>query len=58
VSVGRVEFTTSTPTSAVHAVTGWAMAKGVELTGLVVTRPSLEDVFLQLAGPARAEVDA
>jgi ABC-2 type transport system ATP-binding protein len=58
VTVGRVEFTTSTPTSAVHAVTGWAMAKGVELTGLVVTRPSLEDVFLQLAGPARTEVDA
>jgi ABC-2 type transport system ATP-binding protein len=50
-SIGeRVEFTTSTPTAAVHAVTGWALERGVELTGLVVTRPSLEDVFLQLAG--------
>jgi ABC-2 type transport system ATP-binding protein len=45
----RVEFTTSTPTSAVHAVTGWALERGIEMTGLVVTRPSLEDVFLQLA---------
>ena len=46
----RVEFTTSSPTAAVHAVTGWAIGRGIELTGLVVTRPSLEDVFLQLAG--------
>ena len=46
----RVEFTTSTPTSAVHAVTGWALDRGIELTGLAVARPSLEDVFLQLAG--------
>jgi ABC-2 type transport system ATP-binding protein len=45
----RVEFATTTPTSAVHAVTGWAMERGIEIPGLVVTRPSLEDVFLQLA---------
>jgi ABC-2 type transport system ATP-binding protein len=49
VGLDRVEFTTSAPTAAVHAVTGWAVARGVELTGLAVTRPSLEDVFLQLA---------
>ncbi len=49
VSAERVEFTTTTPTSAVHAVTGWALARGIEMRGLVVTRPSLEDVFLQLA---------
>jgi ABC-2 type transport system ATP-binding protein len=54
VGADRVEFTTTSPTSAVHAVTGWALQRGVELTGLVVTRPSLEDVFLQLA----AEPDA
>jgi ABC-2 type transport system ATP-binding protein len=54
----RVEFTTTTPTSAVHAVTGWALSQGVELTGLAVTRPSLEDVFLEIAqGPAR-KIDA
>ena len=46
----RIEFTTTTPTAAVHAVTGWAVERGIELDSLVVTRPSLEDVFLQLAG--------
>jgi ABC-2 type transport system ATP-binding protein len=46
----RVEFTTSAPTAAVHAITGWAVGRGIELTGLAVTRPSLEDVYLQLAG--------
>ena len=46
----RIEFTTSAPTATVHAVTGWALERGIELTGLAVTRPSLEDVFLQLAG--------
>ncbi len=54
ISLDRVEFTTSAPTAAVHAVTGWAVARGVELTGLVVTRPSLEDVFLQLAADGTA----
>jgi ABC-2 type transport system ATP-binding protein len=47
---GRVEFTTDTPTADVNAVTGWALERGIELTGLVVARPTLEDVFLELAG--------
>jgi ABC-2 type transport system ATP-binding protein len=56
----RLEFTTTTPTAAVHAVTGWAVGRGLELTGLVVARPSLEDVFLQLAdaGQPAAGTDA
>jgi ABC-2 type transport system ATP-binding protein len=53
----RVEFTTTTPTSAVHAVTGWALERGIEMTGLAVARPSLEDVFLQLA-ESPPQVDA
>jgi len=48
----RVEFTTPTPTVAVHAVTGWAIERGVELIGLTVQRPSLEDVFLALGAEA------
>jgi len=49
----RVEFATTTPTSAVHALTGWALDRGIEIPGLAVARPSLEDVFLQIAeGPA------
>jgi ABC-2 type transport system ATP-binding protein len=54
IGAGRVEFATSTPTAAVHAVTGWAVERGLELTGLVVTRPSLEDVYLQLAAGDQA----
>jgi ABC-2 type transport system ATP-binding protein len=57
VSADRVEFTTSAPTTAVHAVTGWAIAQGIAMTGLEVTRPSLEDVFLQLADNPRERVD-
>ena len=47
---GNVEFSTTTPTEHVHAVTGWALDRGVELSSLSVVRPSLEDVFLGLAG--------
>ena len=45
-----VEFRTATPTQSVHAVTCWAVERGVELSGLTVSRPSLEDVFLDLTG--------
>jgi ABC-2 type transport system ATP-binding protein len=46
----HVEFTTSTPTVDVNALTGWALERGVELDGLTVSRPTLEDVFLRIAG--------
>lgn len=45
----RVEFTTMDPTRDVHAVTGWAIERGVRLDALSVSRPTLEDVFLGLA---------
>jgi ABC-2 type transport system ATP-binding protein len=35
-------------TATLHALTGWAMQKGIELEGLTVTRPSLEDAYLAL----------
>jgi ABC-2 type transport system ATP-binding protein len=35
-------------TAVVHRLTGWALERGRELEGLTVTRPSLEDVYLQL----------
>ena len=44
----RVEFMTTTPTADVNLLTGWALGRGVELAGLTVERPSLEDVFLSL----------
>jgi ABC-2 type transport system ATP-binding protein len=46
----RVEFTSADPTRDVHAVTGWAIERGVRLEALSVSRPTLEDVFLGLAG--------
>ncbi len=43
-----VEFRTMSPTKDVNALTGWALDHGVELPDLALTRPSLEDVYLQL----------
>lgn len=45
---GYVEVPTRDTTAVVHAITGWALDRGVELSGLTVTRPSLEDVYLEL----------
>jgi ABC-2 type transport system ATP-binding protein len=47
---GRVLLRTATPTMTLHALTGWALARGEELEALAVTRPSLEDIYLQLTG--------
>jgi ABC-2 type transport system ATP-binding protein len=54
VNGSRVEFTSADPTVDVHAVTAWAIEHGVRLDALSVTRPTLEDVFLSLAGGASA----
>ncbi len=45
---GRVMLETATPTRTLHELTGWAVARGLELPGLEVVRPSLEDVYLEL----------
>jgi ABC-2 type transport system ATP-binding protein len=47
---GTFEIETHDPTELLHRLTGWALDAGYELTGLTVTRPSLEDVYLRLAG--------
>jgi ABC-2 type transport system ATP-binding protein len=44
----HVSLHTTTPTRALNTLTGWAMARGEELDALLVSRPSLEDVYLQL----------
>ena len=44
----EVVIQTATPTELLHEITGWAVARGVELDTLSVSRPSLEDVYLQL----------
>jgi ABC-2 type transport system ATP-binding protein len=43
-----VERETSDPTTLLHDVTGAALARGERLEELSVTRPSLEDVYLEL----------
>lgn len=45
-----VQLLTPDPTVVLHQLTGWAVERGVELEGLSVTRPSLEDVYLALTG--------
>jgi ABC-2 type transport system ATP-binding protein len=45
---GVVEVEVADPTAALHAVTSWAVGRGVSLDGLAVTRPTLEDVYLAL----------
>jgi ABC-2 type transport system ATP-binding protein len=43
-----LEFSTANPTHFLHELTGWALAHKVELQSLVVSKPSLEDVYLEL----------
>ena len=45
---GAVLIETAEPTKVLHRLTTWAVERGVELEGLSVTRPSLEDVYLAL----------
>ncbi|MCE2464888.1 MAG: ABC transporter ATP-binding protein [Dehalococcoidia bacterium] len=54
---GAYSLTTDSPTHVLHLLTTWAVEKGIELEDLAVTRPSLEDVFVELtgAGPMEGE---
>lgn len=50
---GRVTVTSEAPTRTVHDITGWAIERGIELIDLTISRPSLEDVYIQLTEDAR-----
>jgi ABC-2 type transport system ATP-binding protein len=45
---GLVRFRTHTPTRDLAPLLAWAAARELELEGLTVTRPTLEDVYLEL----------
>jgi ABC-2 type transport system ATP-binding protein len=45
---GRVTLRTERPMAALHALTGWALDRDLELTDLEIRRPTLEDVYLEL----------
>jgi ABC-2 type transport system ATP-binding protein len=50
VDAGQVLIEAPDLTRTLHTLTGWALEHGVELEGLTVSRPSLEDVYLELVG--------
>ncbi len=52
---GIVELQSEEPTRFLHELTSWAIQAGVSLEGLEVTRPSLEDVYLDITGAAPTE---
>jgi ABC-2 type transport system ATP-binding protein len=45
---GLIELTTDAPVQTLKALTTWADARGADLPGLEVSRPSLEEVYLEL----------
>ena len=51
-SDGRFNIQTDTPTNTLYELTRWATERGIELEELSVSRPSLEDIFVELVRPA------
>jgi ABC-2 type transport system ATP-binding protein len=51
---GRVEHQTDDPTELLHRLTRDAIARGERLDGLEVTRPTLEEVYLELTSEGRS----
>lgn len=49
---GLISVDVEDTTAALHALTDWAVRRGVKLERLSVTRPSLEDVYLSITGEA------
>jgi ABC-2 type transport system ATP-binding protein len=54
----EIVLRTRTPVQALHELTSKALADGEELEGLEVTRPSLEDVYLELTASSEADAAA
>lgn len=47
---GVVEIDSPSPTSTLHQLTAWALEKNLDLDDISVSRPSLEDIYLELTG--------
>jgi ABC-2 type transport system ATP-binding protein len=47
---GVLRLSTNQPTKIAHEITGWALEHGIDLDVFEITRPSLEDVYLELTG--------
>jgi ABC-2 type transport system ATP-binding protein len=50
VADGIVELLTAEPARVLHQLTAWALENGNDLDGLEVSKPTLEDVYLELTG--------
>jgi ABC-2 type transport system ATP-binding protein len=55
---GWWEISVEDPARPLHELTGWAIEHGTTLESLEVTRPSLEDVYLQITAGQEEPVDA
>jgi ABC-2 type transport system ATP-binding protein len=51
---GFTEIASADVVADLHRLTGWALTNAITLDGLEVTRPTLEDVYLQLTEDIRA----
>ncbi len=47
---GSVTVRTDDPTRDLHELTAWALERGIRLESLEVTRPTLEDVYMEITG--------
>jgi ABC-2 type transport system ATP-binding protein len=54
-SVDELQIQAQDPVRTLNELTGWALQRGVELAGLEVRQPSLEDVYLELTRPETEE---
>ncbi len=52
---GYVEHETEDPTTLLHELTGIALSRGERLDGLTVSRPTLEDIYLELTAGSEEE---
>jgi ABC-2 type transport system ATP-binding protein len=52
---GDLSLTVDDPVAVLHALTGWALERGLELEGLEVRRPTLEDIYLELTASQAPE---
>ena len=55
VANGAVSLTSDRPIEVLHLLTGWALERSLDLEGLEVRRPTLEDIYLELTAAAEAE---
>ena len=52
---GTATYQTGQPTALLYQLTGWASERGEELEGLTVSRPSLEEVYLDIVDEDKTE---